>query len=94
MTGASLSSWASPQSAVGMEIGMLTRSGSGSGASSRAGASRSILAVRLCIVTSSSAAVGWTGIVAGLIDIFGTLDPQTFLEGGREATFGREKVTV
>jgi hypothetical protein len=33
---------------------------------------------------------GWTGIVAGLIEIFGKLDAQTFLQGGREATFGRQ----
>ena len=37
---------------------------------------------------------GWTGVVASLIDIFGKLDAQTFLQGGREATFGREKETV
>ncbi len=37
---------------------------------------------------------GCTGIVAGLIDIFGKLDAQTFLQGGREATFGREKERV
>jgi hypothetical protein len=34
---------------------------------------------------------GWTGVIAGLIDIFGKLDAQTFLAGGREAAFGREK---
>ncbi|HEX4616113.1 MAG TPA: glucosidase [Stellaceae bacterium] len=34
---------------------------------------------------------GWTGGVALLIEIFGKLDAQTFLQGGREATFGREK---
>ena len=37
---------------------------------------------------------GWTGVIAGLIDIFGKLDAQTFLHGGREATFGRAKETV
>jgi len=37
---------------------------------------------------------GWTGIVAGLIEIFGKLDAQTFLQGGRGATFGREKERV
>jgi hypothetical protein len=37
---------------------------------------------------------GWTGIVAGLIDIFGKLDAETFLQGGREAVFGREKETA
>jgi len=30
---------------------------------------------------------GWTGIVASLIEIFGRLDAQTFLEHGREAAF-------
>ena len=30
---------------------------------------------------------GWTGVVAGLIDIFGKLDAETFLQGGREAAF-------
>jgi hypothetical protein len=34
---------------------------------------------------------GWTGIVAGLIEIFGKLDAEAFLQGGREAVFGREK---
>ena len=34
---------------------------------------------------------GWTGIVATLIEIFGNLDAQTFLHGGREAAFGRER---
>jgi hypothetical protein len=33
---------------------------------------------------------GWTGLVAPLIEIFGHLDAQTFLEGGREAAFQRE----
>ena len=33
---------------------------------------------------------GWTGLVASLIEIFGKLDAQSFLEGGREAGFGRE----
>jgi hypothetical protein len=37
---------------------------------------------------------GWTGGVALLIEIFGKLDAQTFLQGGREATFGPEKETV
>ena len=37
---------------------------------------------------------GWTGVIAGLIDIFGKLDAETFLQGGREAAFGREKETV
>jgi hypothetical protein len=32
---------------------------------------------------------GWTGVVAGLIDIFGKLDAETLLQGGREAVFGR-----
>jgi hypothetical protein len=37
---------------------------------------------------------GWTGGVALLIEIFGKLDAKTFLQGGREATFGPEKETV
>jgi hypothetical protein len=37
---------------------------------------------------------GWTGVVAGLIDIFGKLDAETFLQGGRGAVFGREIETV
>jgi hypothetical protein len=37
---------------------------------------------------------GWTGVIAGLIDIFGKLDAETFLRGGREAAFGREKETA
>jgi hypothetical protein len=35
---------------------------------------------------------GWTGVVALLIEIFGKLDAQTFLKGGREAALGRERV--
>jgi hypothetical protein len=37
---------------------------------------------------------GWTGVVASLIKIFGTLDAETFLQGGREAAFGRETETA
>jgi hypothetical protein len=37
---------------------------------------------------------GWTGVIAGLIDIFGKLDAQTFLQGGRGAVFGREIETA
>ena len=37
---------------------------------------------------------GWTGVVAVLIDIFGKLDAQTFLQGGRGAVFGREVETM
>jgi hypothetical protein len=37
---------------------------------------------------------GWTGVIAGLIDIFGKLDAETFLQGGREAVFGREIETA
>jgi len=37
---------------------------------------------------------GWTGIVAGLIEIFGKLDAETFLQGGRGAVFGRETETA
>jgi hypothetical protein len=33
---------------------------------------------------------GWTGLVAPLIEIFGHLDAQTFLEGGRAAAFQRQ----
>jgi hypothetical protein len=33
---------------------------------------------------------GWTGLVASLIEIFGHLDAQSYLEGGREAAFQRE----
>jgi hypothetical protein len=33
---------------------------------------------------------GWTGVVAALIEIFGKLDAQAVLQGGREAVFGRE----
>ena len=32
---------------------------------------------------------GWTGCVANLIEIFGRLDAETFLQGGRGAAFGR-----
>jgi hypothetical protein len=34
---------------------------------------------------------GWTGVIAGLIDIFGKMDADTFLKGGREAAFGRQE---
>jgi len=34
---------------------------------------------------------GWTGIVASLIEIFGRLDAQTFLAGGRASAFGWDK---
>ncbi len=37
---------------------------------------------------------GWTGVIAGLIDIFGKLDAETFLRGGRGAVFGREIETA
>jgi len=33
---------------------------------------------------------GWTGLVAPLIEIFGHLDAQTFLESGRAAAFHHE----
>jgi hypothetical protein len=33
---------------------------------------------------------GWTGVIAGLIEIFGKMDAETFLKGCREAAFGRE----
>jgi hypothetical protein len=32
----------------------------------------------------------WTGLVAGLIEIFGKLDAQTFLQAGRKPAFERE----
>ena len=31
---------------------------------------------------------GWTGLVAPLIEIFGKLDGEAFLRGGRQAAFG------
>jgi hypothetical protein len=34
---------------------------------------------------------GWTGVIAGLIEIFGKLDAETFLQDARGAAFGREK---
>jgi hypothetical protein len=37
---------------------------------------------------------GWTGDIALLIEIFGKLDAQTFLQGGRQAAFGREEGRV
>jgi hypothetical protein len=37
---------------------------------------------------------GWTGVIAGLIDIFGKLDAETFLQAGRGAVFGREIETT
>jgi hypothetical protein len=37
---------------------------------------------------------GWTGVIALLIEIFGKFDAQTFLQGGREAAFGRERERV
>jgi len=30
---------------------------------------------------------GWTGVVATLIEIFGQLDAQSFLDHGRDAAF-------
>jgi hypothetical protein len=39
----------------------------------------------------ASQQTGWTGVIAGLFDIFGKMDAETFLKGGREAVFGREK---
>jgi hypothetical protein len=32
---------------------------------------------------------GWSGIIANLIEIFGKLDAETFLEGGKEAAFAK-----
>jgi hypothetical protein len=34
---------------------------------------------------------GWTGIVAGLIEIFGKLDAESLLAEGTSASFGREE---
>jgi hypothetical protein len=34
---------------------------------------------------------GWTGLVAPLTEIFGHLDAQTFLEGGRATAFQHEQ---
>ncbi len=36
---------------------------------------------------------GWTGVVAILIELFGKLDAEGLLYGGREAVFGRETVS-
>ncbi len=36
---------------------------------------------------------GWTGLIAGLMRIFGNLDAEAFLHAGREATFGGGKGT-
>jgi hypothetical protein len=36
--------------------------------------------------------LGWTAVVAGLIDIFGKLDAEIFLQGGRGGVFGRGMV--
>lgn len=32
---------------------------------------------------------GWTGLVAKIIQLYGLLDPQRILEGGKMAAFGR-----
>jgi hypothetical protein len=37
---------------------------------------------------------GWTGVVAALIEIFGKLDAETYLQGGREAAFARVTETA
>jgi len=37
---------------------------------------------------------GWAGLVAGLIEIFGKLDAETFVKGGPKAVFGGEKDRV
>jgi len=37
---------------------------------------------------------GWTGVVAVLIEIFGKLDAETFLQGGGQAAFRQEKERV
>jgi hypothetical protein len=33
---------------------------------------------------------GWTGVVASLIEIFGNLDAETFLESSRGSAFGQK----
>jgi hypothetical protein len=37
---------------------------------------------------------GWTGVIALLIEVFGKLDPQSFLADGRASAFGREIETA
>jgi len=37
---------------------------------------------------------GWTGVIAALIEIFGKIDAEEFLQGGRAAALGREKERV
>jgi hypothetical protein len=37
---------------------------------------------------------GWTGVIAALIEIFGKVDAEEFLQGGRAAALGREKEKV
>ena len=37
---------------------------------------------------------GWTGVIAALIEIFGKVDAEEILQGGRAAALGREKSTV
>ena len=37
---------------------------------------------------------GWTGVVARLIHLFGTLDPVSALEGGKKGVFGKEAATA
>jgi hypothetical protein len=37
---------------------------------------------------------GWTGVIAALIEIFGKVDAEEFLQGGRTAALGREKEKV
>ena len=36
---------------------------------------------------------GWTGVIASLIDIFGKLDAETFLQSGRGAVFGLQRLS-
>ena len=56
---------------------------------------------RLCFAFGDNGAgigashqTGWTGVIAGMIDIFGKLDTETFLQGGPQAALGREKETA
>jgi len=37
---------------------------------------------------------GWTGVIAALMEIFGKIDPEEFLRGGRTTALGREKARV
>lgn len=36
---------------------------------------------------------GWTGLVAKMIQLFGSLDAETLLEGGKRAAFARQETS-